>query len=147
MHVETSVEIGVPPEAVWALLDDPEKVLEWYFPWEEFEYTSDQQGGLGSTLFFRERMGVQSVGLHCTVTDWVEQEIIAFEMSEGPSLISHYTERWTLEAIPTGSRFTLTVQAEFPGRIINALLGPIAERGSAANVEKMMARLKLLAEG
>jgi uncharacterized protein YndB with AHSA1/START domain len=124
MKVQKSVDIAAPPETVWALLADPEKVLEWYFPWEKFEYTGDQQGGPGATLYFQERMGVQSVGLQCVVTDWVEQEAMAFEMTEGP-LLRSYAERWAVESMPTGSRFSLTLEAEFSWGIVNALLGPI----------------------
>jgi uncharacterized protein YndB with AHSA1/START domain len=146
MHVQESIEIAAPPEEIWSFMADPKRVLEWYFPWEEFEYTGDQQGGPGAALYFQERMGIRSVGLYCVVTDWVEQETIAFMMTEGP-LLKRYAERWALEATPAGSRFTLALEAEFQGRIIDALVGPIAQRGSAANVEKMLTGLKFLAEG
>jgi uncharacterized protein YndB with AHSA1/START domain len=145
MQVQKSVEIAAPPEKVWAFLVEPEKVLEWYFPWERFEYTGDQQGGLGASLYFEERMGISAVGLTCVITEWVERQRIAFEMTQGP-LLKRYAERWALEATPRGSRFTLALEAEFLWGIVDTLIGPFAERSSAGNVEKMLARLKGLAE-
>jgi uncharacterized protein YndB with AHSA1/START domain len=145
MQVQRSVEIAAPPEKVWAFLVKPEKVLQWYFPWERFEYTGDQQGGLGASLYFEERMGVRAVGLTCVITEWVEQERIAFKMTQGP-LLKSYAERWALEATPPGSRFTLALEAEFLSGIMDTLIGPFVQRSSAASVEKMLARLKGLVE-
>jgi uncharacterized protein YndB with AHSA1/START domain len=142
MRVQKSTDIAASPDKVWAFLVEPEKVLEWYLPWDRFEYTRDQQGGLGASLYFEERMGARAVGLTCVIT---EQERIAFEMTQGP-LLKSYAERWALEATPPGSRFTLALEAEFLWGIVDTLIGPFAQRSSAANVEKMLAKLKNLAE-
>lgn len=146
MKVQKSVGIAASPEVVWPFLGDPEKVLEWYLPFETFEYTGDQQGGLGAPLFFQEKLPVGSFGLTCAITEWAEREAIAFE-AEDSGLIKRYEERWSLEGTPAGCRFTLTLDYEFPWKIANTLLGPLVQRNSAATVESILERLKGLAEG
>jgi hypothetical protein len=62
------------------------------------------------------------------------------------NFLKDYAERWTVEATPSGCRFTFTEEGELPFGIIGALIRPLAERNSRATVEKMLARLKSLAE-
>ena len=90
-------------------------------------------------------MGLRAVGLTCVITEWVEQERIAFEMTQGP-LLKSYAERWALQATPPGSRFTLALEADFLWAILDTLIGPFVQRSSAANVERMLAKLKNLIE-
>jgi uncharacterized protein YndB with AHSA1/START domain len=146
MQVVQSVDIAAPPQAVWAYLDDPEKVLVWYLPCETFEYIGDHKGALGAHLLFEEKLPVGSFALKCVITEWVDGEVIAFEAEEG-GLIKRYAERWSLAPTPSGSRFTLALDYEFPWKVANTLLGPVIQRNSAVTVERILERLKGLAEG
>jgi uncharacterized protein YndB with AHSA1/START domain len=145
MRVQQSVEIGAPPEEVWPFLAEPQKILQWYLPLQEFEYTGEQKGGLGAPFRFKEETPAGTLNLTCAVTEWVENEVFAFRMTSG-NLMKDYSERWTLEAIPSGSRFTFTEQGELAFGIVGRLIGPLAAAGSAATVKKILARLKSLAE-
>jgi len=145
MKVERSIEIAAPPEKVWPFLAEPEKVLEWYIPLQKFEYTSEQHGGVGVPLYFEEKVAGQLMKLNCIVTEWVENEKIAFIMTSGKGMKT-YGERWTIESTPSGSRFSFAEQGELPYGIIGKLMEPLAQSMSEATIEKMLAKLKSLTE-
>ncbi len=144
MQVQRSVEIVAPPEKIWPFLAEPQRILEWYIPLQKFEYTGDQSHKVGAPFYFEEKVPTGTMKLNCEVTECVENESFAFKMTSG-NMMKSYGERWSLEAMPLGSRFTFTEQGELPG-IFGRLIGPIAERGSAGTIEKMLAKLKSLAE-
>ena len=145
MRVQKSIEIEASPEEVWAFLTEPEKILEWYVPLRKFEYTSEQKSGVGAPFRFEQKAAAGTLELNCAVTEWVENEVFAFRMTSG-NIMKDYAERWTVEATPSGSRFTFTEEGELPFGVIGRLIRPLAERSSGATVEKMLAKLKSLAE-
>jgi uncharacterized protein YndB with AHSA1/START domain len=145
MRVQKSIAIEAPPERIWPYLVEPEKILEWYFPLQEFEYTSQQRGGVGAPLYFQEKTSGGTMKLNCVITEWVENETLAFKMTSG-NMLKSYQERWSVEATPSGSRFTFGEQGEFPNWILDKVIGPLAQRSSESTVEKMLTRLKSLVE-
>jgi uncharacterized protein YndB with AHSA1/START domain len=145
MRVEKSIEIAAPPEKIWPFLAEPNKVLEWYIPLQKFEYTSEQRGGVGAPLYFEEKVAGQLMKLNCEVTEWVENEKLAFKMTSGKGMKS-YEEIWTIKATPSGSKFTFTEQGELPYGTIGKLIEPLAQCMSGATINKMLAKLKSLAE-
>ena len=144
MKVERSIEIAVPPEKIWSFLAEPEKILEWYIPLQKFEYTSERSCEVGAPLYFEEKVATGVMKLNCEVTECVENERFAFKMTSD-NMMKSYEERWSVEATPSGGRFTFAEQGELPG-IFGRLIGPIAERSSGGTIEKMLAKLKSLAE-
>jgi uncharacterized protein YndB with AHSA1/START domain len=144
MQVQRSIEIMAPPEKIWPLLAEPQKILEWYFPLQKFEYTGDQKNSVGAPFYFEEKLPTGTMKLNCEVTEWVDNERFAFRMISG-NMMKSYEEKWTVEATPSGGRFTFAEQGEIPG-IFGTLFGRIAERGSAGTIDKMLKKLKSLAE-
>ena len=63
------------------------------------------------------------------------------------NMLKSYQERWTVEANASGSRFTFMEQGELGLGIIGKIIGPLAQRSSAATIDKMLTKLKSLAEG
>lgn len=145
MRVQKSIEIAAPPEKIWPFLVEPENILKWYIPLQKFEYTSEQRSGVGAPFNYEEKVAVGVIKLNCVVTEWVENERLAFSMTSG-NMLKSYGERWTVEATPSGSRFTFMEQGEFSYGIIGRVMGPLAQRSSGATVVKMLAKLKSLAE-
>jgi uncharacterized protein YndB with AHSA1/START domain len=145
MSVQRSIEIEATPEEVWPFLTDPERILEWYSPLQRLEYTTEQQGGVGATFYFEHASPMGTLKLNCVVTEWVENEVFAFEMTSG-NLIKGYAERRTVEAIPLGSRFTFTEEVDLPFGAIGRLIQPLAERSSGTTVERILAKLKSIVE-
>ena len=145
MRVQKSIEIAAPPEKIWPFLVEPEKVLKWCITFRKFEYTSEQRSGVGTPFYLEEKAGGPLMKLDFTVTEWVENERLAFSMTSGTG-VKGYEQRWAVEATPSGSMFTFMEEVELPFGIIGKILGLFARFSSQANVGKMLAKLKSLAE-
>ena len=79
------------------------------------------------------------------MTELVENEKFAFRMNSG-NMMESYVELWTLKATPSGSQFTFLEQGKLGMGIIGKIMEPMAQRSSAGTVEKMLVKLKGLAE-
>ena len=145
MRVQGSIEIAAPPEKIWSFLVEPEKILEWCITLKKFEYTGEQRSGVGTPFYWEEKAGGPLMKLYFAVTEWVENERLAFSMTSG-NLVKGYEQWWSVEAIPSGSRFNFMEEVELPYGIIGKIIGLFSRRGSEATVKKMLARLKSLVE-
>ena len=145
MRVERSIEIAAPPEKIWPFLVEPEKILKWCITLEKFEYTSALRRDAGTPFYFEEKAAGRLMKLNFVVTDWVQNKSVACRMTSGDFLKS-YEQRSTIEAVPSGSRFNYVEEIKLPYGIIGKLMGLIAQRSSGATVEKMLTKLKSLAE-
>jgi uncharacterized protein YndB with AHSA1/START domain len=145
MRVEKAIEINTPPEIIWSFFVEPEKVLQWCITFKKFEYTSNQRSGVGTLLYIEEQAGGGLTKMQFEVTEWKEKEKLALRMASGANYVS-YDQQWSLEPIPSGSRFTFMEEIIFPHGVIGKLIGLIAQRMSAATIVKMLTKLKTLAE-
>ena len=145
MSVQKSIDIDAPPETVWAFMSEPARVFEWYIPLQIFEYTSEQRGGVGAPFYFEEKVPGGPMQLDCVITEWVENETLAFKMVTG-NMVKSYEERWTMEGTSSGSRFTFSMQGEYTSVLLNKLLAPFAKRTSVSTIEKMLSKLKSMVE-
>ena len=145
MRVQKSIEITAPPKRIWPFFVEPEKVLQWCITFRRFEYTSNQRTGVGAPLYIEEQAGGPLMKMSFEVTEWKENEKVALRMVSGSSLKS-YEQSWSLEATASGSRVSFMEDIEPPFGVIGKLLGLILERMSAATVDKMLVKLKTLAE-
>ena len=145
MKVQKSIEISAPPNKIWPFLIEPEKILKWCITFLKFEYTGEQRSGAGSTFYLEEKAGGPLMKLNFRITEWVENERVAFSMISG-NFVKGYVQSWTVEATPSGSRFTFMEEVKLPYGIIGKIMGLFAKRGSEATVGKMLPKLKSLAE-
>lgn len=122
--MQRSVDIKAAPEKIWPFLVEPEKILGWCLTFRKFEYTGEQRSGIGTPFYVEEKAGSPLMKLNFTVTEWVENEKIAFKMTSG-SFVKHYEQRWIIEAAPSGSRFTFMEQVELPYGVIGKLMGAV----------------------
>ena len=145
MRVQRSIEIATQPEKIWPLLVEPDMILKWCITLRKFDYTSEQRSGVGTPFYFEEKAAGRLMKLNFAVTEWVENKRIAFHKTSGNS-VKGYEQSWTLEAAPSGSRFTFMEQVELPYGILGKIIGLFARRSSEATVGKMLTSLKSLAE-
>ena len=145
MKIERSVDIAAPPEKVWPLLLDPEKILQWFSLLRKFEFTGDKRSGVGTTFYYEEKSSGQLMKLNYVVTEWADNNKIAFKVTSGS--LKKDDQVWRIEATPTGSKFTMFEDLEMPmgviGKVIGALFG---EMMIGKNMEKILGNLKRLAE-
>jgi len=145
MKIQRSIEIAAPPEKIWLFLIEPEKILKWFDLLRKFEYTSDKRSGAGTTFYYEEKSSGQLMKLNYKVTEWTVNRKLAFSVTSGS--LKKDDQVWSIEAMPSGSRFTMFEDVEMPmgiiGKIIGALFG-----GSmiGKNMEKILANLKRLVE-
>jgi len=145
MRVQKAIEINTPPEIIWSFFVEPEKVLQWCITFKRFEYIDNRRSGVGTPLYIEEQAGGGLTKMQFEVTEWKENEKLALRMVSGASYVS-YDQHWSLVPIPLGSRFTFMEEIIFPHGLIGKLIGLIAQRMSAGTVEKMLTKLKALAE-
>jgi uncharacterized protein YndB with AHSA1/START domain len=145
MKVHKSIEIAESPEKIWPFLVEPDKILKWCITFKKFEYTSEQQSGLGGTFYLEEKAGGPLMKLNFRITEWIKNKRIAFSMTSG-NFVKGYNQSWTIETTPSGSRFTFMEEVSLPYGIIGKIMGSIAQHGSEATVGKMLPKLKSLAE-
>ena len=147
MRVQRSIDIAAEPEKIWPFLVEPEKILKWCITFQKFEYTGEKRNSVGTTFYLEEKAGpMPLMKLNFVVTEWVENERLAFRMTSG-SWLKSYEQGWTVRANPAGSRFTFIEDVELPLGIIGKLVGVVGQLSSAATVKKMLVILKSLAEG
>jgi len=145
MRIQKTIEIAAPPERIWPFFVEPERVLEWCSTFRKFEYSGDLRSGVGTPLYIEEQAVGPVMKMHFEVTEWKENDKLALRMVSASSVKS-YEQEWLLEPTPSGTRFTFMEEIEFPFGVFGKLLGLIAQRMSAATVDKMQAKLKALAE-
>ena len=144
MRVKGSIDISAPPEKLWPYLTEPDKTTQWFTNLKKFEYSCEKRG-LGATFHWEEESGGRIYNLDFITTEWVENEVFGYRMTNG-DFFKSYVERWTLEATPSGCRFGFDDQIEFPWWILGKIIGLFVKNRSAADGRKIMANLVRLAE-
>ena len=145
MRVERSIAIAAAPEQIWPYLVEPEKIMKWFTLLRRFEYTGEQKSGVGTPFYYEEKSGPQLMKLHYVVTEWVENERLVFVMTSGPA--KRDDQIWSIEATPSGSRFTLTEDYEMSWGVIGKLMEKLfVGRIIGKHLEEILANLKSLAE-
>jgi uncharacterized protein YndB with AHSA1/START domain len=144
MKIERSIETTAPPERVWPFLVTPEEILKWFTLLESFEYTSERRG-VGTTFHYDERSGGRLMKLDYRVTEWVENQRLAFTLVSGP--MRKDDQVWSIEAIPTGSRVTLSEDIELSGGVFGKILLTLfVGRMIGKHLQDMLTNLRGLAE-
>ena len=116
--------------------------MKWFSFLKKFEYTGKQKGGVGTTFYYEEKSGPQLMKLNYVVTEWDENKKIAFKLSSGP--LRKDDQTWSLEAIASGTRFTMCEEVEMPWGVIGkALDGPLSGM-VGKNIEKILGNLNSL---
>lgn len=145
MKVQKSIDIAAPPNRVWAFFIEPEKVLQWCITFKKFEYTGNQRSGKGTPLYIEEEAGGRLSKMQFEVTEWKENEKLALRMVSGGNYKS-YEQCFSAEATSSGSKVSFMEEIILPYGVIGKLIGAIAQGVSNATVDKMFAKLKVLAE-
>ncbi len=145
MQVRRSLEIAAPPERIWPLLVEPDSILKWYPTLRRFQYEDAGPPCSGARVYAEEKASGMLMKLHFVITDWVENRTVSLHMASGTG-VKGYDQRWTVEPIPAGSRFTFEEHVELPYGVLGRLLGRIGQRSSEGHVREMLAKLKALAE-
>ena len=74
-------------------------------------------------------------------TEWVENEKVTLHMTAGKN-VKGYEQSLTLEAVPTGSRFTFMEDVQLPYGVIGKVIGVLGKRTAEGHVKEFLGRLK-----
>ncbi len=125
-EVVTSIEIAAPPEAVWEVVMDPDRLADWVTIHREVEEVSDHPLRDGSTL--RQRLCLRGVNFHVrwTVAEARRPELAEWE-GRGPARSrAHISYRLSANG-DGGTRFDYENEFKAP-------LGPLGAAASRALV-------------
>ncbi len=145
MDVHESIDVAAPPERIWPLLVQPDKVLKWYPTLQTYRYDDAGTGGPGAKIYAEEKASGMLMKLHFEVVDWVENRAVALHMTSG-SGVKGYDQRWAVDPLPTGSRFTFDEHVDLPYGFLGRMMGRLGQRSSEGHVHEMLLKLKELAE-
>ncbi len=146
MRIQRSIEIAAPPEKIWPFLVEPEKIMQWFTLLKKFEYTGEQRSGVGTPFYYEEKEGPMLMKLSYEVTEWVENERLAFRMTSGPGSTRRDDQVWAIEVTPSGSRFTITEEYEASWAIVNKILGSILNKMIGKSIQEILVNLKYIVE-
>jgi hypothetical protein len=145
VKVQRSIEISAPPEKIWPFLTQPPNILKWCITFQKCEFTGQQQSGVGLPFYVEEKAGGPLMKINFKVTEWVENQKVAFKMTSG-NFVKSYEQGWTIGPIPSGSRFSFVEDVKMPWGILGRLIGFLGRSSSEKHVKEMLIKLKSLAE-
>jgi hypothetical protein len=145
MKIHSTIEIAAVAEKIWPFLVEPEKIIKWGITLKKIRFTSEQHSGLKTPFYFEERAVGRLMKLNFIVTEWVENKKVAFKMISG-NFVKGYEQKYMIEAVPSGCRFTCYEDVKMPFGVIGKVAGLFRRSVSEAHLRHMLIRLKSLAE-
>lgn len=148
MQFEFCVDIEAPPELVWQLFDDPQRLPSWQPDLQTYEAVSGEPGWPGTvSLLVYQQQGQR--GQRGRVIETTET-IIARE--EGRHRAGRYENTWasndmacTFQPLPGGgTRWRAYAEFRFKGWV--QLMAPLMRSGIRKRLEDDMLRFKAMAE-
>lgn len=144
MRVAAQIEIGAPPEAVWAIVSDPRRYLEFMSGVTRWEVVSEHAIGLGARYRMLLLVGAAEAGGLIEVVEFEPPGDLAWTSVTGVD----QRGRWRVRARPEGR--TLVELRLAYGVAGGGLAGWVAERAAAptvrGHVTRSVRRLKRLVE-
>ncbi len=145
MEVHQSIEVAAPPERIWPLLVEPDNILKWYPTLRRYQYEDAGKRGPGTRVYAEEKPSGMLMKLHFVISEWVENRALSLHMTSGTG-VKGYDQRWAVDRLPAGCRFTFEEHVELPYGVLGRLIGRVGQRSSDGHVRDMLAKLKALAE-
>jgi uncharacterized membrane protein len=144
MRVNESIDIGAPCEAVWAVISDPTRYLEFMAGVTRWEVASKHPAGLGARYRMLLLVGAAEIGGLIEVVEWTEPRDMAWTSVTGVD----QRGRWRLRERP-GRRTRVELRLAY-GVAGSGLFGWIAEHVAAlpvgGHLRRSLRQLKRLVE-
>jgi uncharacterized membrane protein len=148
MRINESIDVGAPPEAVWAVISDPARYLEFMAGVTRWEVASEQPTGLGARYRMLLLVGAAEIGGLIEVVEWAESRDMAWTSVTGVD----QRGRWRLRSrgrVGDNSRTRVELRLAY-GVAGSGIFGWIAEHVAARPVgdhlRRSLRQLKRLVE-
>jgi len=138
MRVEAAVDIAAPPEAGWAYVSDPGRVLHFMSGVTRWEVVSDEPTGRGARYRMLMRVGSAEIGSLVEVVEFAENSDLAWTSVTGVDQRARWRLR-TRSADPDQPRTHVQFRLSY-GVAGAGIPGWIAERLSAPQVRQHLQR-------
>lgn len=145
MKVTTDVELAAPPEEVFDILMDPDRLGDWVTAHRDIAEPADGPLEVGST--FKQKLRVTGVSFKVTWTvKKLERPRLAEWEGRGPGA-SRARAVYKLEPAGDGTRFSYLNEWRLPGgKLAAAAASAIGEEKARDEAERSLANLKRLIE-
>jgi len=141
MIVRKSIPIQAPPAEIWPYLVEPGKIMQWCITFRKFEYTGEQQAGVGTKIHIEEQAAGPLMKMEFETSEWVENAKVAITKTAG-NMPKSYTQEWVIEPENGGSHFTFQEEVVMPYGFIGRIIESFAKSSSESTVDKMLQILK-----
>ena len=137
-----SLTIAAPQKAVWAVLADFDRIVDWAHDVDHSCLLTDRASGVGAVR--RIQQGANAVTE--TVVDWDEPIRLAYRIDGLPPLFRWVINRWDLADDEDGTRVSLTVEV-VPVRPLVTVAARLATRVVGRVNARMLYNLQAQVEG
>ncbi|MFC9471732.1 SRPBCC family protein [Nocardia sp. NPDC056952] len=140
-HIEASTALTAGPEALWAVVADPQTWDRWFTIHERWIDEPPAVLAPGAKLVAKILM----LGMANKI-EWVVESVEApSTLVLGGTGMAGVKVQFAFEITPDGTGSTLAVSGEFEGALIKGALGKAVEKDGRAQIDKSLAQLDALA--
>ncbi len=143
-EVREQIEIDAPPEAVWDLVMDPDRLGEWVSAHRRVSGTPGDEVSEGESFQQVLCLGGQPVDVEWTLTR-SDRPTLAEWDADGPKGAGAKV-RYVLAASNGGTRFGYENDFDLPGGPVKLLAGRVAGAPARRAAKKSLRKLKVVAE-
>jgi ribosome-associated toxin RatA of RatAB toxin-antitoxin module len=132
-RLQRSLLIDREPQAVFALISDPERASEFFVGLTRWEPRSRRRRGLGARFKVLMRVGSIEAGGLVRITGWRPDELIEWEAEAGIT----QRGRWAIRPATAGTELHLEIEFELEGpgsRLVEAIAGRVVGRNMTATL-------------
>lgn len=144
MKLQHEVQIAAPPEEVYDLIADPDRLEEWVSIHVALLESTSEQLHKGSELTQCLRVAGQKFKVRWKVVESDRPRRLVWE-GRGP-VHSHAKVVNDLEPVDGGTRFSYINEYDLPGGRFGKMAGPMVKRVTAGELEESLDRLRKLVE-
>jgi carbon monoxide dehydrogenase subunit G len=144
MKVERTIEIAAPPERVYEVVMDPNRLEDWVTIHDHLEQAPDGSLEQGSELVQCLRLAGRKFNVQWEV---VENEACRRVVWDGKGPVhSHARVVYGFEPNGEGTRFSYSNEYDLPGGVLGRMAGGAVRRITSKEVDATLKRLKKLLE-
>jgi len=140
-EVTRSLTIAAPRKAIWAVLADFDRIVDWAHDVDHSCLLTDRAFGVGAVR--RIQQGPNTVTE--TVVDWDEPTRLAYRIDGLPPLFRQVINRWDLAEDEDGARVSLTVEVvpiRSPATVVAWLAARVAGRLNARFLSNLQTQVE-----